>query len=266
MAMNTHPNNYQAFTEAVATGKLEPSRQNLYGVSIAPPLTLRKILGTTAGDKDSKLVNTGVSMDQFVRNVNLFSSSVTIPSRAVTTGQVNNHGMMRRFGTGQTSSQISMSFLSTKDNFIREWFEMWLNVVSSDSDNTVGFYDDYTTSAEIIKWEVGSNVVQSFDFYKAQVPQVPRKYTGKATLNQATAVYQFYNLFPFNISTQTLDNEQASLMRVDIQFYYERYRFDTVNVDTLKWLGPKDDGRNKGISEDAVAEKNAQTKYSAYGT
>jgi len=263
MAMNTHPNNYQAFTEAVATGKLEPSRQNLYGVSIAPPLTLRKILSTTAGDKEGKLVNTGVSMHQFVHNVNLFSSSVTIPSRAVTTGQVNNHGMMRRFGTGQTSSQISMSFLSTKDNFIREWFEMWLNVVSSDSDNTVGFYDDYTTSAEIIKWEVGSNVVQSFDFYKTQVPQVPRKYTGKATLNQATAVYQFYNLFPFHISTQTLDNDQASLMRVDIQFYYERYRFDTVNVDTLRWLGPK---RNKGISEDAVAEKNAQTKYSAYGT
>tara|TARA_B100000029_G_C17366143_1_gene884397 strand:+ start:163 stop:945 length:783 start_codon:yes stop_codon:yes gene_type:complete len=255
---NNHPNNFNDFWEAVKTGKLEPSRQNLYAIEIPPPITLMKLVSRAGGDGAD-----GVTQDYYRRNINLFSSSVTIPSRAVTIGQVNNHGMMRRFGTGQTSSQISMSFLSTKDNFVREWFEMWLNVIGSDSDNTVGFYDDYTTDARIYKWERGSNIVQSFNFKREE-----QDFMAKATLNQSTAVYQFYRLFPFNISTQTLDNEAGNLMKIDVQFYYERYRFDTVNVQTLKWKGPDGEigwrGRG-GLSQNEVEKLNAKD-HAAYGT
>ncbi len=254
----TSPNNFDAFWEAVKTGKLEPSRQNLYAIDIQPPATLGNLIDTNVSKS-----NPGVSIDSFQRNINLFSSSVTIPSRAVTIGQVNNHGMIRRFGTGQTSSQISMSFLSTKDNFVREWFEMWLHTIGSDSDNTVGLYDEYATDAKIYKWERGSNIVQSFNFKRNEAD-----FMAKATLNQATAVYQFYNLFPFNVSTQTLDNEAANLMKIDVQFYYERYRFDTINVDTLKWKGPEGDTgyRRGGISQTDVEKLNSKREHSAYGT
>ena len=256
----TSPNNFNSFWEAVKTGKLEPSRQNLYAIDIRPPDSLGSsgLISRDGGDGAK-----GVTIHSFNKYINLFSSSVTIPSRAVTIGQVNNHGMIRRFGTGQTSSQISMSFLSTKDNFVREWFEYWLHTIGSDSDNTVGLYDEYATDAKIYKWERGSNVVQSFNFKRDEAD-----FMAKATLNQATAVYRFYKFFPFNVSTQTLDNESANLMKIDVQFYYERYRFDTINVDTLKWGGPdKDMGyRRGGRSATEIDEMNTKNEHSAYGT
>ena len=70
------------------------------------------------------------------------------------------------------------------------------------------------------------------------------------------------------MSTQTLDNESANLMKIDVQFYYERYRFDTINVDTLKWGGPdKDKGyRRGGRSANEIDEMNSKNEHSAYGT
>ena len=51
---------------------------------------------------------------------------------------------------------------------------------------------------------------------------------------QSTAVYQIYGAFPVNVSTMTLDNEQTSLLLMEVEFYFERYRMDPVSPKTLK--------------------------------
>ena len=238
-----NPNSFRQFRELVATNLLEPATSNMYEVRIPPCPAMMQ--------------NTPL---YFLRDaqqaINFFASSVTVPSRAVTTSEINDFGMMRRFGSGQTNSQINMSFLVTKNNIHRDFFERWCHYVASDSDNTVGFYDDYVTDMEIIKWERGSNLVMSTKVDNKEY---------KTTMTQATAVYKLYGAFPANISTLTFDNEQTNLLQLDIQFYFERYRFDTINLNTLRYEGPDWDQRQNTLSQPEIEQKAAFSQNSGVG-
>ena len=50
-------------------------------------------------------------------------------------------------------------------------------------------------------------------------------------MNRVTGVWNLYGAFPTNISVMNLNNEQTTLMKMDIEWSYERYRFDTVMTD-----------------------------------
>lgn len=219
------PNSFTAFKEAVNIGSYEPAKSNLYEISFALPPCLSAGSPTRWRPEDNNGTNLMMGMS-------LFANSVTVPSRAVTTGEVNNHGMIRRFGTGQTASETEISFLVTKDQVHRDYFERWCHCVASDADNTVGFYDDYVTEFKIIKWENGSNTfLQSFD---AEDPE--KVY--KQRLNQASAIYKMYGVFPANVGTYELNNDETSLLSLNVQLMFERYRFDTLNREQLKATGP----------------------------
>ncbi len=214
-----NPNRFNTFRDLVATNALAPAVSNLWEFRIPPPLFMSFGGGLSAKTKE------------FVSNVNYYATSVTVPSRAVTTGEINNFGMIRRFATGQTNSSVNVSFLVTKDQSHRAFFERWLNYAASDADNTVGFYDDYVSDMSIIKWENGTN------FKIAGQPPEDAENKDMFDFNpqQSTAVYQLYGAFPINISTMTLDNEQTNLLQMDIEFYFERYRFDQVGTKQLKY-------------------------------
>ena len=48
-------------------------------------------------------------------------------------------------------------------------------------------------------------------------------------LNRVTGVWQMYGAFPYDMSAMNLTNGPTDLIKVDVKFYYERYRFDTVS-------------------------------------
>ena len=78
----------------------------------------------------------------------------------------------------------------------------------------------------IYKWERGGGEkALSNDAYRKalrdngnQKFEVPRLY-------ELTGCYDLRNTFPFNIGSMQLDNSQAKTMVLNVQFYYERYRF-----------------------------------------
>ena len=45
--------------------------------------------------------------------------------------------------------------------------------------------------------------------------------------NKLTAAWELRNVYPYNIGSIQLDNSQAKTMDMNVQFYYERYRFWT---------------------------------------
>lgn len=209
-----NPNDFQTFYDLVATNSLEPSASNLYELSIPAPTIM-----WTSGQR-SFLLNTRIV-------ANFFATSVSFPTRVVTTGSVYNYGMNRRVATGQTSSSFSISFMVTKNNSLREFFETWMHLSASDSDNTVAFYDDYVTDIDIIKWEKGSNT-------KLSTEQSNLYRTANKTLSQTTAICKVFGVYPINISSQILTNDKMYIMEITINFYYERYVFDTIMVDNLR--------------------------------
>ena len=175
-----------------------PMTSNLYQVNLSAPPIFR----TNIYDP--------VKVIEATRTVDYYANSITLPSRAVTTGELNNVGQIRRFATGQTASEINIQFIVTRDQRHRYFFEQWLNHTASDSDNTVAFYDDYVVDMEILKFENGPEG------------------------HQQTAAYKIFGAFPFNVGQLELNNEQTNLVQLDVAFYFERYRMDQTSPETLR--------------------------------
>ncbi len=245
----TTPNSFTEFMDWVRTGGAEPSRSNLYSVFVGMPPILRD--------------NDVYEFRKWFQYVNFAADDVTVPSRNVTTSTVKDFGVQRTYATGQSVSNITISFLVTKDLFMRNVFEHWLNEMAGDQENRVGFYDHYTTNILIQKWEVGSNIV----YRDHKNPKA------KSRLNRVTGVWQLFGAYPTNISTMTLNNEATSLMKMDVDFQYERYRFDHV-LEAVGWANMPDKyidlftqiGKQIGILDEIGIEQDAnQGEVNDYG-
>lgn len=221
-----NPNGFQRFMSLVTTGDKEPARSNLYSVLIDIPLVIRQ-----------KAPGLAANWREHYEAINYFADNVTVPGRRITTGQVRDVGAMRRFATDTAFGEAQFSFILTKDLYHRTFFERWMNYTATDAENRCTFYDEYTSQIMIQKWEVGSNV-------KWRGKNKEGK-TTETRLNRSTGVWQMYGAFPFDMSSTSLNNGPTDLLKLDVSFYFERYRFDTVADN----LGFKQGSNDKIISD-----------------
>jgi len=226
-------NGFGRFMNQVASGILEPARSNLYGIEIALP---QVILAQDATIRSRQREH----YDQ----INALADNVSIPGRRITTGQVRSVGAMRRFATDTTFSEMQVSFILPKNLYHRTLFERWMNYTASDAENRVTFYSEYTTTILIKKWELGSPIV-----YEGYTKDGNRY---RQRLNRVSGIWQLYGAFPFDMSAMQLNNGPTDLIKLDISFYYERYRFDTVAEKSLPFTS---NGQDKIINTfDSIAE------------
>ena len=91
---------------------------------------------------------------------------------------------------------------------------------ASDAENRVGLYEEYTSNISVIKWENASNVVYS--------DPTNKQGAGHARLNRSSAVWQMYGAFPYDMSEMSFDNGPTGLVKLNVNFFFERYRFDKI--------------------------------------
>jgi hypothetical protein len=209
-------NGFTKFRELVATGAKEPARSNLYSVRIDLPQALMlndRILRSRQRD--------------VWESINYFADDVTVPGKRITTGQIRDVGQQRNFATDTAATDLQVSFIVTKDLIHRELFEKWMQYTASDAENRVTIYDEYVTNILISKWELGSNIVWN------GITKSGRQYEQR--LNRATGVWQMFGAFPYDMSAMSFNNGQTDLMKLDISFYYERYRFDTIGGEGTRF-------------------------------
>ena len=200
-----------------------PSQSNLFSVHFSTP----PILQPGAGNVNSKLFQTEVGdlsllLDYYAKNVNL-------PSKQITTGQVVNVGSGYKFATGTSFSQISMTFQMPRSQLTRNFFEKWTTLMTSDANQYTEFYNNYCCPRLFVyKWERGGGDYAYTD------PKLLRAIRDAsiggsqfllAKKHKLTAVWELQNVFPYNIGSVQLDNGQNKLMDLNVQFYYECYRF-----------------------------------------
>ena len=141
------PNSFTVFKDITGNGYNEPTLANLYSVEFGLPA----IIGHLPGFE--------VDVQSWYNHMNYFADAVSIPSRNITTGDIKNVGIGRKYATGQTENQLTISFMLTKSSWHRNFFEKWMQKIAPDSENRVGFYDDYVTEVWVRKWERGSNLL-----------------------------------------------------------------------------------------------------------
>ena len=205
------PNSFKRFQDQVMSGYKTPSKSNLFEVRVQIPASVI-LKESTFGTERNNL--------EHVDAMNYFASAVTVPGRRVTTSEVRDIGVSRKYATNTAFGDLQIEFLVTKDQYHRDFFETWMQSTASDSENRVGLYEEYTSNISVIKWENASNVVYSDPSNKQGA--------GTARLNRSSAVWQMYGAFPYDMSEQSFDNGPTGLVKLNVNFFFERYRFDKI--------------------------------------
>ena len=146
------PNSFKRFQDQVMSGYKTPSKSNLFEVRVQIPASVI-LKESTFGTERNSL--------EHVDAMNYFASAVTVPGRRVTTSEVRDIGVSRKYATNTAFGDLQIEFLVTKDQYHRDFFETWMQSTASDAENRVGLYEEYTSNISVIKWENASNVVYS---------------------------------------------------------------------------------------------------------
>ena len=202
------PNSFKRFQDQVMSGYKTPSKSNLFEVRVQIPQSVMMKESTFGTERNT--------LEHFDA-MNYFASSVTVPGRRVTTSEIRDIGVSRKYATNTAFGDLQVEFLVTKDQYHRDFFETWMQSTASDSENRVGLYEEYTSNISVIKWENASNVVYRDPSNK-----------GTARLNRSSAVWQMYGAFPYDMSEQSFDNGPTGLVKLNVNFFFERYRFDKI--------------------------------------
>ena len=202
------PNSFKRFQDQVMSGYKTPSKSNLFEVRVQIPQSVMMKESTFGTERNT--------LEHFDA-MNYFASSVTVPGRRVTTSEIRDIGVSRKYATNTAFGDLQVEFLVTKDQYHRDFFETWMQSTASDSETRVGLYEEYTSNISVIKWENASNVVYSDPSNK-----------GTARLNRSSAVWQMYGAFPYDMSEQSFDNGPTGLVKLNVNFFFERYRFDKI--------------------------------------
>ena len=197
-----------------------PSFTNLFSVHFSTPPMLRRGGGTVRSSQfEAESGDLALLLDYYAKNINL-------PSKQITTGQVTTVGSAFKYATGTAFSQISMTFTVSRSQETRNFFERWTSVMANDANQYTQFYNSFCAPrVNIYKWERGGGDAAVTDPRLMRAVFDAGQNALLAKKNKLTAVWTLENVFPYNIGSIQLNNGRANTMDLNVQFYYERYRF-----------------------------------------
>lgn len=235
---------HNVFTRDINTRGTDPSLTNLYSVVFTPPPMFASH-ASISNALYTKFLG-GRDNSEMARMLNMYCTAVNLPSKQLTTAQVITQGVAYKYATGTAYSQINITFMMPRNQSLRNLFESWMNGIIADANHYVEDYEEYVCPRlRIYKLERGfldetpypeaikhprytSDIRRSFG-------SDPRNYE-RPKLNQCTACFELYNVFPYNIGSAQLNNTDSRLLTYSIGFNFERYRFHVRN-DTRMGIG-----------------------------
>ena len=136
------------------------ARPNRYEVLLTPPKGAETIMSQIMRE---------FTNDGTVRKTGLRCSSISFPGRTIDTAPDNNiFGPPRNIAQGYTYGDLQASFQCSSDMKEKKVFETWQRLAYNPQSWTMGYYDDYTGSIDIVqldekdKKRYGVRIVECF--------------------------------------------------------------------------------------------------------
>ena len=216
---NARNSSLQEFIGFFKQSDNNPSFTNLFTVHFAsPPMISNQVNGNLYNSENGDL---NLALDYYAKTVNL-------PSKQITTGQIADVGSAMKYVTGTAFSQVSMTFTMPRSQLTRNYFETWTRLMANDSNQYTDFYKNYVSPRVMIyKFERGGGDEAFKDPKALRALRDAGDNFLLSKKNKLTAAWELRNVYPYNIGSIQLDNNQAKAMDLNVQFYYERYRFWT---------------------------------------
>jgi len=135
--------------------------------------------------------------NEALRTINLFTADVELPGRDVNEIERRTEGEVRSVGYLHTHQSLNIGYYCSESLAEKDFFETWQEVVYNKDKVASGYYDDYTSRIEVIKYN--------------------------ASFKKEVARYQFNECYPTNIGALTLENTGDAIMKLQLQFKFRNY-------------------------------------------
>lgn len=214
------------------------STTNLFFINMSSPRAFK-------GSRDPK--NSRFSqpdMGETYQMLNIYATAINMPSRQMMSGQVMDIGVPTKYATGTGYGTVNITFQMPRSQFLRQFFEAWMNMIMADANNYVEDYDSYCCRRmRIYKMERGSvdgavyrkateSNAYANSILKDLYPDKSRR--EKLQVNPVVSCMEIRKLWPQNIGTTQLNQRDARLNTLTVGFTYERYRFFTNDSFSVK--------------------------------
>ena len=205
--------------KSVITSRGGMARKNRYNVFFTPPsmslfnIDPQAILSNVLTGQD---VSVGTLVND-PRDISLLCDSVTLPGRSLSTMEYQDQFQVIKMPYTFVDSEVSFSFLLTKDYYMKRIFDNWIDGIinAKDAEGNVvpyqlGYKKDYSTDI----------VIQQLD--EEDVPVYGVK---------------LINAFPINIGDIELGNaNENEFSKVEITFGYDKYEVEGPLSSTVSQL------------------------------
>lgn len=135
--------------------------------------------------------------NEALRTINLFTADVELPGRDINEIERRTEGEIRSVGYAHTHQNLNVGYYCSESLAEKDFFETWQEVVYNKDKVASGYYDDYTSRIEVIKYN--------------------------ASFKKEVARYQFNECYPTNIGALTLENTGDAIMKLQLQFKFRNY-------------------------------------------
>lgn len=144
------------------------------------------------------------NMGSKLEALNLFTAACSLPSRDIQNVEFREYGEARYLGVQHTHSDFTITYYCSEDLRERKFFEQWQDLIFNPRTKKHAFYKDYISRMEVIKYDASWQNIQ--------------------------AVYRFNEVYPTNIAAMELDQNEQSVLQLQVTFKYRNYEI----------IGPED--------------------------
>lgn len=176
------------------------------------------------------------------RNLSLFCSSVTLPSRQLASVERRINMDVDQVAYGYVNPNISMSFRVLNDQSTREYFEDWQRTIlgstgDADGDYVVSYPDEYCFPIHIYQLRKGTSIPvfeKDFGFNAGPINVNLNVDLDIGTSGIATYHWVLERAYPVSITYETLtDGSSNEISEFQVEFAYRRWKGEKLNTKTL---------------------------------
>jgi hypothetical protein len=151
----------------MATGSIEDFVSSFLDVDVARPSRFDVVIYFPSG-----VSNSGPSG---VKNLNLRCEAAELPGRTIETHVQKTYGPTEKFPYQNSYNDVTLTFIVDEDMFQRQFFDNWLNFISSTNDFNFKYKTDYAANIKIFQYDGAGDPsygVSLIDAYPISVNQL----------------------------------------------------------------------------------------------
>ena len=186
-----------SISEFLQSFKTDLARPSRFDVTLYPPQLMRNSDPT-----------------EYTQRLNMRCENAELPSRTLQTYDLKTYGPTEKFPYQNAYNDVNLTFIVGDDMFERQFFDNWMNYISSTNDFNFKYWNDYVTDINIVQYNVTNEAsygCQLIDAYPIAVNQLDLDWTSdghhKLTVVFAYTFWQNVTNELSGSSTAKYDNE-----------------------------------------------------------